>query len=274
MTSRVSQTAEQTCPTDSSGLADSGRIIQLTDLHLTGTKTRRAWGTDVWPNFERALELVRQLEPFDALVLSGDLANTGRLRAYEFLREALEPWIDRVHVVPGNHDNRRKLRRVFRDLCVDGAGTVNFVANVAGHRLIGLDSKRWFRVHGMVGKRQLAWLRRTLESSALPALLFWHHPPRPVGTWWLDRDVLRDAHELEALLRSHPVRGVFFGHVHQVWSGTFAEACAYGSPSTAYQFRPGSMRPGAVAVRDTALRVIDIADDTLTTRIVTPSTSE
>lgn len=245
------------------------RILQLSDLHLTAAGGRRAWGTDVWKNFERALEIARSLEPFDALVLTGDLANMGQRRAYEMLRQSLGDDLRRCFVLPGNHDNRRRLRTVFADRCTMDSKTVNFVIDVGQHRLIGLDSLRRFRVHGLLGKPQIDWLSQQLAATSRPVLLFLHHPPTKVGTWWLDRDALRDADELASCIDGTSVRGLFFGHVHQGWSGMFAGVETHSAPSAAYQFRPASLRPGAVARREPALRVIDLIGDKVATHVVT-----
>src|SRR4051794_32914844 len=104
------------------------RIIQLTDLHLTSSPGRRSWGADVWKNLHRALDHVREeMESVDLLVLTGDLANQRRPETYARLREAVGEWIDRLRVLPGNHDNREMVRGAFGDRLIQGSATLNFV---------------------------------------------------------------------------------------------------------------------------------------------------
>lgn len=246
------------------------RILQLSDLHLTPKFERRAWRADVWAGLHRALVEAERLEPIDRLVLSGDIANRPSRRAYSRLREALSPWLDRVRILPGNHDGRRALCEVFADRLE--SGSANFIDTVGAWRMLGLDSKRSPFVHGKLGRKQLAWLRARLDEDARPTLLFWHHPPIRVGTWWLDKDRLRDAAKLAKIVEGSSVSAIFCGHVHQVFDGEFAGVPFHTSPSTAYQFEPGSRRPAAIAARHPAGRIIDLSDDgrahEITTRAV------
>lgn len=246
------------------------RIVQLTDLHLTAAPGGRSWRTDVWTNFHRTLDHVRrEIGVLDLLVLTGDLANQRRPETYARLREAVSEWVDRLRVLPGNHDDREMVRAAFGDRLLQGPASVNFVAELGAFRLIGLDTLRRFRVHGLLGDEQLAWLERELAQSATPAVLFMHHPPIRVGTWWLDKDLLRDHEKLRVVVQKGPVRAVFCGHVHQESSGRLGNADVYTTPSTAYQFLPRSLLPGSV--RRTAqpgFRVIDLEGDRIETRVV------
>jgi Icc protein len=246
------------------------RIVQLTDLHLTASPIGRSWLTDVWTNFRRTLDHVRrEIADVDLLVLTGDLANQRRPETYSQLRDAVNDWVDRVRVLPGNHDNREMVRAAFGDRLFARPAALNFVTSLGNFRLIGLDTLRPFRVHGFLGDEQLAWLARELRQSDTPTLLFMHHPPIRVGTWWLDKDLLRDHEKLRAVVQGSPVRAVFCGHVHQESSGKFGDATVFTTPSTAYQFRPYSLRPGATMPGGgPAFRVIDLNEDRIDTRVV------
>src|SRR5262245_21567137 len=93
------------------------RIVQLTDLHLTARPGATVHGVDVWEHLRRTLAHVAATqEPFDLLVLSGDLANQRRAATYAGLAAALAPFAGRCRVLPGNHDSRRLLRNGFREL--------------------------------------------------------------------------------------------------------------------------------------------------------------
>lgn len=221
----------------------------------------------VWHAFESALtRLVPRTGAIDALVLTGDIANAASLAAYRRLRARLQALPHPVYVIPGNHDSRRRLHAVFGDRLVAGRERANFVAHARGLRLIGLDSSWPWRNAGRLGREQLRWLA-TLLAENVPSLLFVHHPPLRVGTWWLDRDRLRDAQGLTDVLRGSSVRGVFFGHVHQEHEGEVAGIPAFGTPSAAYQFRPGSWRPGATSRGTIGLRVIESDDAGVRTRV-------
>jgi Icc protein len=57
-----------------------------------------------------------------AVVVSGDLANSAATGEYERLRELLEPLPMPVHVLAGNHDDRDALREHFGPAQARGPG--------------------------------------------------------------------------------------------------------------------------------------------------------
>jgi 3',5'-cyclic-AMP phosphodiesterase len=244
------------------------RIVQLTDLHLTSAPDGRTFRADVWGNLNRTLAHVRgEAGGVDLLVLTGDLANQRRPATYARLRDAVSGWVDELRVLPGNHDDREMLRAAFRDRLMPDRATLNFVAPLGDFRLIGLDTLRPWRVHGRLGEEQLAWLARELRQSSAPTILFMHHPPVRVGTWWLDKDLLRDHETLAEIVRGSPVRAVFCGHVHQDGKGRFADVDVWTSPSTAYQFPPRALVPGPRR-GPPAFRIIDLDGDRIATHVV------
>jgi 3',5'-cyclic AMP phosphodiesterase CpdA len=245
------------------------RIVQLSDLHLTSAPDGRTWRADVWGNLRRALEHVRsELGTVDLLVLTGDLANQRRPETYARLRDAVSGWADRLRVLPGNHDNREMVRAAFGDRLLPGAASLNFVQELGAFRLIGLDTLRPLRVHGRLGEEQLAWLTKELGQSNTPAIFFMHHPPICVGTWWLDKDLLRDHQAFRSVVQGAPVRAIFTGHVHQDSTGRFADAQVFTTPSTAYQFRPRSLMPASSVQGPPAFRVIDLEGARIDTHVV------
>ena len=80
----------------------------------------------------------------------------------------------------------------------------------------------------MLFRSTLQWLEVILASApARPALLFLHHPPFQTGIWHMDRQHLRNADELEPLVRRHPrVQLVAAGHVHRAALTMFGGAAA------------------------------------------------
>jgi len=220
-------------------------VLQLTDLHLLadrnaalkGVRTRDSWN-DV---FTFVQERSRAGEwDFEYVFLTGDLAHDEQLATYEFLRESLGDWLPRCRLIPGNHDDRALIRKVFPELVPAGGEFINFSVESAGWRLIGLDSHVVGAVDGRIGEAQLPWLAAELSAhSALPTMLFVHHPPVPVHSAWLDRIGLRDAEAMIDVVRSFPqVRGICSGHVHQEFSGFLDGVRILTTPSTGVQFRP------------------------------------
>jgi len=247
------------------------RIVQLTDLHLCAEDGRTVHGSDVWHNLRCALaDVAARQQPFDLLVLSGDLANQRHPASYARLRGLLEPFAGRYRVLPGNHDSRRLLRAAFADQ-VPPDGDACFRTELGDLTVLGLDSVRRPFVHGRFGHRQLEWLARQLRSCTR-AVAFAHHPPIRVGTWWLDKDRPRDRLALQRCIAGAPLLALFTGHVHQEASGAFAGVPVWTTPAVAYQF--AARRPWPViAARTPRYRVIDVDGAQWTTRVVDPASA-
>jgi Icc protein len=217
------------------------RIVQLTDCHLFSDPAGNVRGIATWPRLHAVLrELHRRTPDFDLLVVTGDTAHDEARATYEAVREALGGWVPRLRIVPGNHDDRALLRRLFPESCGDAGERVTFHAGSPGWQLIGLDSQLTGETPGALGGEQLAWLRSRLEAApGLDTLLFVHHPPIEVGSPWLDEIGLQDADALGLLLHEHPqVRLVACGHVHQETSSSLAGASVHTTPAVGPQFRP------------------------------------
>jgi Icc protein len=233
------------------------RLAQLSDLHLTRDLSHRRWRA-----LERILGLLaEQSPPIDRLILTGDLAKSRFEGIYPALRELLQPWWDKLRLIPGNHDHRDQIQKTFGDRLTAVGKKSAFCEDLAGVRLIGLDSARPFRVSGRLGPRQLSWLTEQLNAG-LPSLIFMHHPPLKVGTWWLDKDLLRDRRAFAAVIQGKPMVAIACGHVHQPFEGTFQGVPLLTTPSTAYQFQPKSLFPRTTRA-PSAFRIIELDGNSL-----------
>ena len=68
-----------------------------------------------------------------------------------------------------------------------------------------------------------------------------HHPPLEVGCPWLDKDRIQNGPELLEWLSEHAgIKGMVFGHAHQVIESAYEHLALLGSPSTCFQFAPRS----------------------------------
>src|SRR6267143_1454303 len=160
--------------------------------HIMAGGTWRIRGSDVEfdtdASLRRVVEVVRGLDPSPAFaVLGGDLASPDILHrdrtltpdeyapSYARLKEILGGLPCRAHYLMGNHDNLEALNRA-----------------------------------------QLAWLERDLAAHRdVPAIVFVHHHPWPLGHAWMDTMPLRNGGDVMAMLgRHHHVKWVIGGHVH------------------------------------------------------------
>jgi len=220
-------------------------VLQLSDLHLMCDRERTLRG--VCPH-DALSDVLRYVEAevragrwdFDFIVISGDLAQDEQLATYELLRELLGEWSSRCRLIPGNHDDRQRMRRVFPELVPQDGDSVNFSVVANGWRLIGLDSHVDGDGAGHIDASQIGWLAEQLALHRTePTILFVHHPPFFVQSAWLDNVSLRQPEPFLELIESFPqVRAISAGHVHQQFQGRLGRVELLTTPSTAIQYRP------------------------------------
>lgn len=163
----------------------------------------------------------------EAIVFTGDLADTGRPDAYERLRAIVEPAAERLGAqiiwVMGNHDERTAFRRGLLDQEGDPAEPIDRVFDVNGLRIIALDSTVPGLHHGELTDAQLEWLANELAVPAPDGtLLALHHPPVPSPLGLLALVELRDQERLAEVIGGTDVRGILGGHLHYSTNTTFA----------------------------------------------------
>lgn len=213
-------------------------LAQLSDLHIGATGE----GADPLARLETVVGAVLDLpNPVDAVLVSGDLSDNGGEESYRLARSALGRFQCPVHVLPGNHDDRARLRVAFG---LPGAGDepVNHCVEVGPLRLVLLDSNVPGQDPGRFGPRDLAWLDATLgEEPERPTLLAVHHTPLSTGLPGWDAINL-DPAEIEALgelVARHPqLRAIVGGHLHRVATASLAGCAVLSAPSTYLQARP------------------------------------
>jgi len=213
-------------------------LAQLSDLHIGGNEN----GVDPVPRLEAVVEAVRSLpNRVDAVLVSGDLTDDGAEAGYGIAREALARFEMPVHVLPGNHDDRGRIRRAF-GLPGSGDEPVNYSVRVGELRLVALDSNVPGQDPGAFPAGQLEWLDAELGAEPQrPTLLAMHHTPLATGNAAWDRINLLAA-EREALagvVGRHPqVRVIVGGHLHRVAAAALAGRPVLSAPSTYLQAIP------------------------------------
>lgn len=206
-------------------------LVQLSDLHIGAD-----WGpVDPKPALIAAVDAVRKLpDRPDAVLVSGDLADTAADDEYGFAREALAALGAPVYVLPGNHDDPERLQSHFEF-------AADHVADLGPLRLILLDSTTPGEDSGHLSGDQLTWLDDALAADpGKPVLLALHHPPFP--TWMPSADAIGIDEEsrrgLSDVLARHPqLRTIASGHVHRAIFGEFAGRSAMSAPSTFAQLK-------------------------------------
>jgi 3',5'-cyclic-AMP phosphodiesterase len=247
------------------------RILQLSDLHPFADPDERLFGIPTRELLVDVLAHVQEsgLRP-DHVVVTGDHTHDELPETYAAVRGLLEPFLDRLWLVPGNHDDRSALRSAFADrIPLDGADRITFSFRTGGWLCLGLDTHVPGAVGGRLGAAQLEWIRGELDRHRpRAAVLFMHHPPVELGVEWLDRIGLDDADLLQALIEEEPrIRLVCCGHVHHESSNRLGAAEIVTVPSTGLQFSPVSDVAEFVTAPP-GYRVIELGDDGYSTAVV------
>lgn len=213
-------------------------LAQLSDLHVCDE-----WeGVDPVVRVERVVEAVRSLpNPVDAVVVTGDLTDDGSEENYRRVRELLERFDAPVHVLPGNHDDRRNLRQAF-GLPGTGEEPINYSVAIGELRLVVFDSIVPGQDAGEYSEEQLDWLDQELgRHSGSPTLLALHHPPLPTGMpeWDAINLTPADREAMADVVARHPqLLAIAGGHLHRTAAGTLAGCAVFSAPSASLQARP------------------------------------
>ena len=221
-------------------------LVQLSDPHIVAPGRRLLGRIDTPALLAQAVAGVRALQPAaQAVVLTGDLVDRGSAEEYAHLRALLAPLPCPVWLMPGNHDEAAALREAFPDhpeLAPPDdpalAQHVLWVREVAGLRLVALDTVVPRAPHGALCPARLAWLDQTLAAApGQPTVVAMHHPPFVTGIEHMDAmGLLEGAEGLAAVLQRHPqVERLICGHLHRPILRRFGGTVAMTVPSTAHQ---------------------------------------
>jgi 3',5'-cyclic-AMP phosphodiesterase len=224
------------------------RVLQITDLHLRKAAGATLLGVDTEATLLAVLDqALADSAPLgvpdgtpngrpDALLLTGDIAHDPKPDVYRRLRALLDERcpVPRL-VLCGNHDQAGPLAAAFGD-----ADSLR----LGDWAVLGFDSHADHQPQAEFDAARRSSLDLRLDGcDARHVLLTCHHPPLPVGAPWLDRDRLPHGEDLLESWRARgTIRALVFGHVHQQVDADWRGLQVLGTPSTCFQFAPGSRR--------------------------------
>lgn len=214
-------------------------ILHISDTHFVADNDLLHGSVDSDENLRQLFRdfVKAQVKP-EAMVFTGDLADTGRPDAYVRLRNIVEPIADELGAkiiwVMGNHDERTAFRSGLLDSDA-GQESVDMVHDVNGLRIIALDSTVPGKHHGEISDEQLAWLSDVLATPAPHGtLIALHHPPVPSPLEIMAMFELREQSRLEKVIEGTDVRGILAGHLHYSTFSTFGGAPVTVASATCY----------------------------------------
>jgi len=213
------------------------RIAQITDTHLYADPENTLLGLKTRHCLQQVAELAARRKPH-LVVASGDLAHDASPTAYRAVRDCLEPLAVPVYCLPGNHDEAMEMRKCMNDAPFRTISCLR----TGGWQMLFLDSSVSGSEAGHLGTAELARLEGDLASAPdSPSIVWLHHQPVPVGSSWLDTMAIDNGNQLLDIVDRHPqVRGIVWGHVHQLFEKRHKDTLLLATPSTCIQFLPGS----------------------------------
>jgi 3',5'-cyclic-AMP phosphodiesterase len=223
-----------------SSSADVVRVVQLTDCHLCAQPGGTLLSLDTDFSLQAVINQLKARYPNPDLVLgTGDLSDGGARAAYQRLQGYFGQLSEHCFYLPGNHDNHREMIDVLGDYPAM-AGTVR----AANWQIVMLNSQVPGEVGGCLGAAEIKRLVQALDrgrEEGLYSLICMHHQPVPVGSQWIDEQMVSDAASLFSTLEGYDgARGVLWGHVHQQIDWQRGSLPLMATPSTCVQFAPGS----------------------------------
>lgn len=214
-------------------------LIQITDTHIKRPGALAYGEVDTTAFLTRAIARLNALSPRpDAVVVTGDLVDSGGRDEYAQLKRLLDPLAIPCHLLVGNHDARAPLREVFGAVGGD-ADFIHYSVDIGALRLIALDSLDPGRSGGTLCATRLDWLAAALEDARhRPVIVALHHPPFRTGIGHMDRALLddRSSAALATVLARHPnVARLIAGHLHREIHRCFGGTIASTAGSVAHQ---------------------------------------
>jgi Icc protein len=257
-------------------------IAHISDTHLLAGDARQYDAIDTVDHFRTALDRVTRMDPPPhAIVFTGDLADIGEHEAYRNLRELVEPFAERVGAqivwCMGNHDERAAYAQALFDEEPTDVPQ-DRVYDVAGLRIVSLDTSVPGWHHGEVTDEQLAWLAEILATPAEHGtILALHHPPIPSPMLPVAEVIeLLDTDRLARVLEGSDVRSILGGHYHYSAHSTFAGIPVSVASATCYVSDPAPVDRFISAVDgNTSINAVHVYDDRVVHTIVpVPSAPE
>ena len=228
-------------------------LIQLSDLHLVppGKLTSKVLDTNAILE-ETINEILSKKDYFgqiDGLVVTGDISDDGSMESYLSAYEKLSKLNVPILVIPGNHDLRDPMRKVFHENVQFSKNSSQFdwVFKFDETLIIGLDTLVEGENFGFLEEKSLDFLSHQLSNnSGSDLVLLIHHPPIKTGIYFMDKIGLTNTSDLSECLKAtnRPIK-ILCGHIHGVYHGLLGSHPVVSAPSicSAFEFNRQEFAP-------------------------------
>ena len=215
------------------------KIAQITDLHLIEDKNGKI--NDV-NTFQSASDVVNHLsknhKPIDYLIITGDISDDGTNQSYNHLNKILSPIDTKIFLIPGNHDSIDNLDTFRASISSQN----KFVIENDDWLIFMFDTKKPNSPNGQLKIREIDLFASTInEHPDKNIIVFLHHHPVMIGSASMDKMIIENSSMLlDIVNRNNRIKGVFWGHIHNVFESKINNAILLSSPSTCFQSKPNS----------------------------------
>lgn len=216
-------------------------LAQISDTHLLAKGAAAEARAD---NLACAVRAIAALDPAPVAVLhTGDVTHNGLAEEYALARRLLAPLEPPLFTVPGNRDDRVRLRQAFPPPAGSGSGRgfMQYAADLGPLRIVAADTLHGTSGLGAMEEARLAELLDLLDrDQTKPTLVLIHHPPvvvpeLPDPIQFADH---AEAHRLNEALASRPsIIATFAGHTHRPGNLTIGRAPIHIMESIAVDLR-------------------------------------
>lgn len=208
-------------------------IAQISDTHV-----RADDGGAAARQLRRAMAQAKDYKA-DVILLTGDLVNDERADEYAVLAETIAHPPAPLYLMPGNHDDRTRLRATFpQHAYLPADGFLSFAVDEFPIRIVAIDQIVPGETHGLITAAGAEWLDRTLAAAPeKPTLVALHHPPFLTHDLLFDNIGLLDTELFTNVIARHrQVLRIICGHHHRVAFGQVAHAPVIVAPSTSWVY--------------------------------------
>jgi 3',5'-cyclic-AMP phosphodiesterase len=247
-------------------MANPIKLLHITDTHILATPEQRLLGVDTAHYFREVVRTAFNTNPIDAVVMTGDLAQDPCLASYQYIRNIMTAYPAPCVCLPGNHDDMDLMRQLFNTEAIHCQKQVIW----EDWQLICLESQIAGKNGGYLADSELAFLAKCLATNPRFALIAVHHHCLPTHSDWMDTMLITNHNDFLALLGNYPnAKAVIHGHIHQQTDNYVGKVRVLATPSTCFQFAPGSIDFAVDTRRAAGFRLINLYNDgSLTTKVV------
>ena len=215
------------------------KIIQITDLHLRCDKDYSVFDINTFQSARIIIDHISQVhKDLNALVISGDISDDETSESYSNLLELTDQIDTKIYLMPGNHDSIKEIKKcasigkVKSELYFVDDNWIYFMFN----------TKKDNSPNGFLKQDEIDVFTDMLRKNEDKYfMIFLHHHPVEIGSPTMDKMIIENANILLDLIRKNKsIRGVSWGHIHNVFETNINNAKLFSTPSTCYQSKPRS----------------------------------